>query len=296
MCTLMMNPTQTSPSYSSMSLNQQTITLARLLSQRQWSFLDSLLSSTNASSIIIDDPNLPHAITSDIVIHFAARFQAPLRILSLLARLYPASLSSADITGRYPIHVASKWGATPDVIAYLIKSNPTVAGVPDSTGKTPMHYVGECYLRHFDNPIYNRDDSMLQVVRLLKNAAPNSVNLEDNEGMNAIEYALESDANLKVVKTMQRACRDDWRERSKSCNSLMQDQQSPSSDPVTQKPPQLVGRRRHQDLVKDMETMALKLQRQYCSERAMGNRKLTNDRVHVHRSKSEANTQAARTA
>lgn len=299
MCTHMMNHSQTSPSHSMSPYNQQT-TLARLLSQRQWSLLDSVLSSTtSASSILIDDPNLPHAITSDIVIHFAARFQAPLRIISLLARIYPSSLASADITGRYPIHVAGKWAATPDVIAYLIKTNPTVAGVPDSTGKTPMHYVGECYIRHFDNPMYNRDDSMLQVVRLLKNAAPNSVNLEDNEGMNAIEYALESDTNLKVVKTMQRACRDDWRERSKSCNTIMQDQGSPGADhtiAVAQKPPQLVGRRRHQDLVKDMECMATKLQHQYCSERSMGSRKLTHDRVHMHRSKSAANTQAARTA
>lgn len=283
------------PHSSHFPLDQKNMTLARLLSQRQWTLLDALLvSTTSSSSILIDDPSLPHAITSDIVIHFAARFQAPLRILSLLAKLYPVSLASSDVTGRYPIHVAAKWGATPDIVAYLIKTNPAVAGAPDSTGKTPMHYVGECYQRHFDNAMYNRNDSMLQVVRLLKNAAPKSVNLEDNEGMNAIEYALESDAHLKVVKTMQRACRDDWRERSKSVNSISDNRCDGDDAEVAKKPPPQ-GRRRHQELVRDMETMALKLQRAYCSDR-MVDRKLKYDRVHIHRSQSEANTQVARTA
>lgn len=282
-----------------LSLDQQTMTLARLLSQRQWTLLETILTSaTKTSATVIDDPSLPHAITADIVIHFAARFKAPLRIISLLARLYPQSLASSDITGRYPIHVAAKWGATPDVIAYFIKSNPTVAGVPDSTGKTPMHYVGEYYLAHFDNVMYSRDDSMLQVVRLLKTAAPQSVNLEDNDGMNAIEYALINDANIKIVKTMQRACRDDWRERSKSSNSIGGTDINEGCDDATvnvsNKPPQQLGRRRHQDLVQDMETMALRLQREYSSDRGM--KLSSNDRIHVHRSRSEANTPAARTA
>lgn len=283
------------PHSTHLPLDQKIMTLACLLSQRQWTLLDALLvSTTSSSSIPIDDPSLPHAITSDIVIHFAARFQAPLRILSLIAKLYPASLASSDVTGRYPIHVAAKWGATPDVIAYLIKKNPAVAGAPDSTGRTPMHYVGKWYLRHFDNVMYSRDDSMLQVVRLLKSAAPKSVNLEDNEGMNAIEYALQSDANLKVVKTMQRACRDDWRDRSKSVNSITDDRHGGDDTEVAKKPPNQ-GRRRHEELVRDMETMALKLQRSYCSDR-MVERKLKHDRVHVHRSQSEANSQTARTA
>lgn len=283
------------PMSSRLSIEQQTMTLARLLSQRQWAILENILTSTSSSAILIDDPSLPHAVTPNIVVHFAARFQAPLRILSLLARMYPQSLTSSDITGRYPIHVAAKWGATPEVIAYLIKTNPSVAGVQDSSGKTPMHYIGECYLQHFNSHMYDRDDSMLQVVRLLKNAAPNSVNLEDNEGMNAIEHALVSDANIKVIKTMQRACRDDWRERSKK--NVMLDASSPE-DPAAQSPSQL-GRRRHNDLVKDMQTMALKLQSQ-CIDRSLNasNSKLSsNDRVHVHRSRTAgANTQAARTA
>jgi len=237
----------------------------------------------------IDDPSLSHAITSDIIIHFAARFQAPLRIIAMLSRKYPQSLSSSDVTGRYPIHVASKWGATPDVISYLIKTNPSVSGIPDCTGKTPMHYVGQCYLQNFDNTLYGCNDSMLQVVRLLRNAAPLSVNLEDDEGMNAIEYALASDADLKVIKTMQRACRDDWRERSKINKSI--DDDSDDEDATAK-----LGRRRHQDLVSDIERMSCRLQREVSSDKGV-NIKSTSERIHVHHPKtSEAKTHAARTA
>lgn len=152
---------------------------------------------------------------------------------------------------------------------------------------------------------------MLQVVRLLKTAAPLSVNLEDNEEMNAIEYALLSDASLKVVKTMQRACRDDWRERSKA--SLLEDGPSTATDDseevatdVTPKPntteqkksPQLVPRRRHKDLVNEMLEVQTRLQREFSNRSISGLDKMKSgsDRVHVHRSSGVANTQAARTA
>lgn len=275
---------------SSLSPEQQAMTLVRLLSQRRWALLNSLLTSTSSSALLIDDPSLPHAVTSEIVLHFAARFQAPLRIISLLSQLYPQSLESSDVTGRYPIHVACKWASTPDIIAYLIKANPSVVGVPDSIGKVPMHYVGEFYHQHFNHTLCGRDESMLQVVRLLKTASPQSVNLEDNEGMNAIEYALECNVNLKVIKTMQRASRDDWRERSKSNNSSDDDETT-----ATDQKPQL-GRRSHRDLVRDMETLALTLQREFSVDRVI-DRKISNDRIHVHRSRTlEATTRAARTA
>ncbi|KAL9181916.1 hypothetical protein ACHAXT_012259 [Thalassiosira profunda] len=290
-----------------LTLEQQSLTLARLVSQRQWTVLETILTSSKLP-VIIDDPALPHAVTKDIVVHFAARFQAPLRILSLLAQLYPESLTSADVTGRYPLHVAAKWAATPDVVAYLIKTNPAAAGVQDSTGKTPMHFVGEFYLSHFNNPLYSRDDSMLQVVRLIKNAAPpGSVNLEDNDGMNAIEYALVSDACLKVVKTMQRACRDDWRARSASNPAAEEALSGGDGASPAKATPMLSGRRqgrrRHNDLVQDMETMARKLKDSFSagqmggSFRADGSFKASNDRIHVHRSSTtQAKTHAARTA
>jgi len=247
------------------------------------------------SSIAIDDVTLPHAITPDIIIHFAARFQAPLRVMALLAKAYPMSLKSADSTGRYPIHVAAKWAASPDVMSYIVKMNPSVAGVQDSTGKTPMHYVAEFYIAHFNNVQWSRDDAMLQVVRLLKNAAPLSVNLEDEEGMTCIEYALTSDAHIKVVKTMQRACRDDWRGRSQRCIDDSNELDVAVHKKLT---PQLTGRRRHHELVEEMLEVQNRLQREFSNRGLNMNKKNSSsfNSSSIHRSTTKANTQAARSA
>jgi hypothetical protein len=155
-------------------------------------------------------------------------------------------LDSSDATGRYPVHVASKWGATPDVIHFLIQTNPIAAGIRDDLGKTPMHYIAEYYSKNYSPRmalIHPMEESMLQCVRLLKASAPKSMNLEDNEGCNAIEYALENEVDIKIIKAMQRACRDDWRER--------------SSENAAQH-----GRRRHADLIMDVERMACELQKE----------------------------------
>lgn len=268
------------------------LTVISLISHRQWALLESLLTSKPVSAILIDDPSVPDSVGADLVMHFALRFQAPINIVSHLTRMYPQSLSSCDDSGRYPIHVAAKWSLTPDVVAYLIKTNPTVVGIPDATGRTPMHYVGKYYIKHF--PINDQDicdDSMLQVVRLLKKAAPHSMNLEDNEDMNAIEYALDSNAHIKVIKTMQRACRDDWRDRSKGVDGPVDEGDDIGNSQKSQ------GRKKHEELVKDMQNMIIKLQEDHSNTMLIGKQKLENGRVHVHRSGTlRANTRAARMA
>lgn len=225
--------------------------LASLICQQKWSMCDALLSSPGVSrrTVRIDDASAQSGVTADDVVHFAARFQAPLRIISQLSMMYPESLEIPDVAGRYPIHVAAKWSATPDVIQFLINANPAAVGLPDGSGKTPMHYVGECYICNYTSCLYDRDKAMLQVVKMLKSAAPKSVNLEDIYGMNAIEYALDSDASLGVIKTMQRACRDDWRERSKS-SSITSKKDTAAFATTTPRG------RRHKDLVNDVQSIS----------------------------------------
>lgn len=271
------------------SCPEDIMTIARLISRRDWQQLEHELSS-HGSQIPIDDPSIRHAVTEDIIVHFAARFQAPLQTISFLSSLYPISLERPDATGRFPIHVAAKWGATPDVINFLIRSNPAAAGLQDDLGKTPMHYVGECYARNYNrNVSIPMNESMLQVVQLLKTSAPKSVNLEDNEGANAIEYALESNADLKVIRSMQRACRDDWREMKTHAQG-----------------------KKHEDLAKELANVAFKLQREMLSQRnahlsspnstsgpSMPTSEKTLDgplRIHFHQSTTKATTRAARTA
>lgn len=194
---------------------ESSMTLARLISLQNWNQVETMLTSRPAETIPIDDRM---AITQENIIHFACRFSAPLSTIKLLASKYPKSLLTPDAIGRFAIHVACKYGASPLVIHFLICENFPASGVPDDSGKAPIHYVAQYYTRTHSTSSTKGNENMLQVVKLFKAAAPESFNLEDNEEYNAIEYALESNCDIRVVKAMQRAARDDWRELKKKHN------------------------------------------------------------------------------
>ena len=225
-------------STSSRRRSKKTLTLARLICTQEWELLENTL-ETNHCAIPTDDA-IDRPISKQLLLHFACRFQAPLSSLILIANYFPESVEHADSIGRFPIHVASKWGALPDVCAFLIGSNPSAAGIQDSLGKTPMHYIGEYYTRTYQynaHAVGTLEDNMKAVVKILKRAAPKSMNLEDDDEINAIEYAIEYDAPLSVIKSMQRTSRDGWRDMRQQCQG-----------------------KKHSELEKDLERMSSKLQ------------------------------------
>lgn len=184
-------------------------TLTRLVAKRNWYEIENILSPGTMDWIEIDEKGI---ITDDSILQFALRYKAPLRIIKLFAVRYPQCLTRPDSTGKYACHVAAKYSAAPNVMEYLVHENKFAAGVQDPQGKTPIHYVGEFYAVNSESiPMAHVYENMLQVVRILRDVAPQSFNLEDNDGCNAIEYAIENDVHLKVIKTMQRTARDDWR-------------------------------------------------------------------------------------
>jgi hypothetical protein len=100
----------------------------------------------------------------------------------------------------------------PTVLEFLVSENAHAAGVQDPEGKAPIHYVGEFYASNYESRSSSAvRESMLQVIHTLRQAAPHSFNLEDADGCNAVEYAIASDADMKVIKVMQRTARDDWK-------------------------------------------------------------------------------------
>ena len=185
-------------------------TLTRLIARRNWWEIERLLSSNTADSIDIEIDE-KKIITEESVLHFALRYRAPLHIIKLLAQVYPLCLTRPDCTGKYAIHVACKYGSLPNVVEYLVSRNKHAAGVQDPVGKTAIHYVAEFYASNYETVSQIVNDNMLVVIRMLREAAPESFNLEDDEERNAIEYAIENDYDIKIIKMMQRAARDDWR-------------------------------------------------------------------------------------
>jgi hypothetical protein len=107
----------------------------------------------------------------------------------------------------------------------------------DITGKLPLHLACEHYSKNYDAK-RERDIPMKQaivtVVNSLYRAAPSTINLEDMEGLSALEYAIEYEAGLRVVKDLQKASEKDWKSRRSSSeanhDTLDRDIQEPIQD------------------------------------------------------------------
>mmetsp|Transcript_4896 Transcript_4896/g.10535 ORF Transcript_4896/g.10535 Transcript_4896/m.10535 type:complete len:293 (+) Transcript_4896:80-958(+) len=216
--------------YTQATKNEE-VTIVKLVSWQRWHKLEGILEKMAQIEEILervdrdggdrsampafDDRAPEKRLPEEHVLHLACQNQATPRAIELLAARFPKSASSPEKKGRYPIHIACAKGLKPNVVDFLIRSHPQAVGVQDDFGKTPLHYVCESYAHNFSlipsNAYRSPDRSLMAVVSLLLDRAPESPNVEDLYGMNAIEYAIDSDTNVSVVKLMQNASRDSWR-------------------------------------------------------------------------------------
>ncbi len=200
------------------SRSEKKATITRLVCRQQWGLLEKLMGRDSFDIPIDDEIGVggQNSISKDLLVHFICRFQAPLYIVRLFAKAYPESLTSFDALGRSPLHIACAWANSPDTLKFLVDSFPAAASIQDSEGKCPIHHLCHSFMLNYqdthDIPCLPVKDSMMAIINTLNITAPKSFIVEDNDGMNAIEYAIESEVNIKIIKTMQRACRDVWRE------------------------------------------------------------------------------------
>eukprot|EP00571_Detonula_confervacea_P016887 CAMPEP_0172301682 /NCGR_PEP_ID=MMETSP1058-20130122/3523_1 /TAXON_ID=83371 /ORGANISM="Detonula confervacea, Strain CCMP 353" /LENGTH=350 /DNA_ID=CAMNT_0013011893 /DNA_START=155 /DNA_END=1204 /DNA_ORIENTATION=+ len=153
------------------------------------------------------------------VVHYACRFNPPRTIISHLASLYPQGVMLQDKMGRLPLHYAAKWGASYRLLDYLIEKDRSAASVKDSLGKTPLHLLCEHYSSFIDSnqrDNLSSEDNMMEAMAALIEAAPDAVNIEDNDDTTAIEYAIASDTPYDAVRLIQKASERDWKERKKT--------------------------------------------------------------------------------
>jgi len=149
--------------------------------------------------------------TDKPVLHLALRHDAPLCSVEHLALKYPLCLTTPDPTGKYACHVTCKYDTSPAMLEFLVLENAHAASFQDPWGKAPIHYVREFYVSNYESPSsLAARENMIQVIKILQQAAPHSFNLEDANGCNAVEYAISNNVDLVVIKTMQRTVKDNW--------------------------------------------------------------------------------------
>lgn len=100
------------------------------------------------------------------------------------------------------------------IIETLAYAYPAACSVQDWDGKTPLHLAcdGGCNL--FDSEVtdeINIRKPNISVVSTLIHACPQSVRLDDHDGMNALEHAILSDASVNVVQLLQRTTSEQFK-------------------------------------------------------------------------------------
>ena len=127
-----------------------------------------------------------------------------------IAQSFPGCLNEIDIDCRLPLHIATRWGASARVVRFLIKARPEGAFTQDYFGKTPLHLTCKDYHSRFI-PSYESEypltfkESMYRIVWALDQVAPDIVNIEDEDGRTALDYAITTQADKRVLLLLHRA-------------------------------------------------------------------------------------------
>jgi len=138
------------------------------------------------------------------ILHACVRFNPPPHIVKILIELVPESPSCVDCLQRTPLHIAAGTHASLSTIQLLSDAYPGACTIHDEDGKTPLHLACDSECELFEGGRDSmREPPSYEVVHTLINASPFSVLLEDEDGTSALEYAILSDAPIKVVKLIQ---------------------------------------------------------------------------------------------
>ena len=141
------------------------------------------------------------------LLHACVRYDPPVPLLLKMTELHPESLVIKDCIGRTPLHVAAGSGASSSVIRMLTSKYPHACNIQDEDGRTPLHFACEtdCELFEEDEQSSPRGPPCLDTVIALLSGSLEAVILEDVDDMNAVEYALLSDAPIEVITLLQKA-------------------------------------------------------------------------------------------
>eukprot|EP00956_Cyclotella_meneghiniana_P020427 scaffold36167_cov68-Cyclotella_meneghiniana.AAC.1 len=148
-------------------------------------------------------------------LHAVVRHDPPAQIISELIQICPEDVRARDCLNRTPLHVACGVGANLKTIRSLTAVYPGACNIRDEDDRTPLHFYCdiECQLFEGDDQ-KSRERPSFEVVHNLLSAGGDLsvVNSEDADDMSPLEYAICSDADVKVVKLLQKAAQKHMRD------------------------------------------------------------------------------------
>ena len=190
------------------------IVLLDLIDRQDWGlFQSTALSNPAAFRAIANAIRNSPKFYGMTLLHAVARYNPPLNVVARMISICPDQLAAKDCLGRTPLHVAAGSSAEPRLIKFLAHAYPASCDATDEDGKTPLHFACDTACELFEDDSANRSmprEVSHDTVRALLSESLQAATIEDLDEMNALEYAIMSNAELRTVKLLQSA----------SCKSL----------------------------------------------------------------------------
>lgn len=201
--------------------NNKNGSISSLVRKRQWNIIHERLKvpteQMRTEMMNIDD-------SGDTILHAVCRCNPPRELVQEIIAILPDTATTTNQVSQYALHIAAENGASPVIIRYLCNLQPVASGSRDNWGKTPLHLVCKNYaIKYKPYKDLSMTDAMLQAVRIIIDLSPETVNVDDEDGMTALEYAIEADADIRTIQSIQKACERSWKvkkSKSRSNNSL----------------------------------------------------------------------------
>lgn len=177
-----------------------------LIHCQEWASLEKVANERKLFKAVSEHIQKCDEFNGMTLLHAVVKYNPPLHILDAMIDAHGDALKGQDCVGRTPLHVACGTGASDQVIRCLVKAYPQACDLQDEDGRLPLHLAcdNECVLFEGDDQT-TREPPTVEVVRALLSGSLRSVLVEDEDEMSPLEYAIVSDANIIVVKLLQRA-------------------------------------------------------------------------------------------
>lgn len=179
--------------------------ILELIHNEDWENLETVASEHKLFRVVSEHVQKCDEFNGMTLLHAVVKYNPPLSILNNMIEAHSDALKGQDCVGRTPLHVACGTGAGASIIRRLVKEYPEACDIQDEDGRLPLHLAcdTECVL--FEGDKTPRAPPTMEVIRPLLAGSLRSVLVEDEDDMSPIEYAIVSDANIKVVKLLQKA-------------------------------------------------------------------------------------------
>ncbi|KAL7525233.1 hypothetical protein ACHAWF_001267 [Thalassiosira exigua] len=184
------------------------VLLFRLIEANDWKKLNSTFISNPEDAKVFQHLAALFAKSKSFngmtILHACARFNPPYLLFRRMIKLCPDAPSSRDCLNRTPLHIAAGTGASCAVVKLLVDAYPEACTIQDNDGRSPLHMACELFGDNGESST-RREALSYRTIGVLLSGSLESAILEDKDGMNAIEYALCSSAELKTIRLLQTA-------------------------------------------------------------------------------------------